>query len=110
MIPLATTTVTILRPASGDPYETASASTVATGIGAHISAPSGAEIDRGGQLERIDAVLLVDAGTDLEHTDEVTDDATGDEYRVAWVRARRGLGLDHVKAGLVAFHGGANDG
>lgn len=107
---LTTTTVVVKRPVDGDPYEAAAESTVASGVEAHISQPSGAEVDEGGQLERIDAVLLVGPGVDMTHTDLITDQGTGNEYRVAWVRERQGLGLDHTKAGLVAFDGGANGG
>lgn len=107
---LTTTTVTVKRPADGDPYETASEPTVASGVPAQISQPSGQEIDQGGEYERVDAVLLCLPNTDLTHTDLVTDDGTGNEYRVAWVRQRQGLGLDHTKAGLVAHDGAANGG
>lgn len=111
MLPLATTTVTVERSASGDPYEAAaSTATSSTGTPAHIGSPTGREVDRGGQLERIDAVLLAAAGLDLTHTDLVVDDTTGQRYRVGWVEARQGLGLDHVKAGLTRFDGGANGG
>lgn len=107
MLPLATTTVTVKRPANGDPYETASLSTASSGTPAHIGQPSGSEVQRGGELETITDVLLADAGLDLRHTDLLVDEATGQEYRVAWVRERQGLGLDHVKAGLVTHHGAA---
>jgi hypothetical protein len=111
VLPLATTTGTQLRPPSGDPYETAATpTTVATGLPSHISTPTGNEVDAGGQLERIDAVLLADASVDLRHTDLWRDDGTGNEYRVAWVRKRQGLGLDHIKAGLVAYDGAATGG
>lgn len=108
---LTTTTVTVTRPTAGDPYETsAGETTVASGVAAHLSSPSGAEIDRGGQLEQVDAVLLAAPGVDLRHTDLVTDDVTDEQYRVAWVEARQGLGLDHVKAGLTRWHGAAAGG
>lgn len=111
MLPLATTTITVERPADGDPYEAAaSTATASTGTPAHIGSPSGSEIDRGGQLERIDTVLLAEAGLDLTHTDLVVDEATGQRYRVGWVDHRRGLGLDHTKAGLARYSGGANGG
>lgn len=109
MIPLlTTTTVTIKRPATGDPYETAaSETTVASGVRAHISSPTGSEQAVGGQLEQADAVLLCESGHGIAHTDLVDDDETGERWRVVWVRDRQGLGLDHTKAGLVAFRGGA---
>jgi hypothetical protein len=108
MLPVTTTTVTITRPAGGDPYETGADSAVASGVAAHIGQPSGSEIARGGELERVDAVLLAAAGIDLLHTDEITDETTDATYRVAWVEHRQGLGLDHVKAGLTRWDGGSN--
>jgi hypothetical protein len=108
---LTTTTVTVTRPTAGDPYETSAGSTTpATGIAAHIGSASGSEIDRGGQLEQVDAVLLADPALDVRHTDLVTDDVTGEQYRVAWVDERQGLGLSHVKAGLTRYAGAAADG
>lgn len=107
MIPLATTTFTQRRPdPDADPYETRTAAIVATGIRGHLDAPSGTEQAIGGQLEEISAVALVET-TDLLHTDEFVDENTGDEYRISWVRQRRGLGLDHTKAGVAAFQGGS---
>lgn len=108
MLAPTTTTGTILRPPEGDPYETAAAPTeVATGIASHISTPTGSETDLGGQLARIDAVLLAEPGIDLLHTDLWRDDGTGVVYRVGAVRRRQGLGLDHTVAGLAVFEGGA---
>lgn len=107
MLPLATTTVTVKRPADGDPYVTSSLSTVSSGTPAHIGQPSGSEVQQGGEQESITDVLLVEAGIDLTHTDLVVDDVTGQEYRVQWVRERQGLGLDHVRAGLVSHQGAA---
>lgn len=108
MVLIETTTVTITRPLTGDPYEIGSAVTeVATGLSAHISSPSGSEARIGGEREQVTAVLLIDPGVDLARTDRVVDDITGETYDVAWVRTRTGLGLDHVKAGLVAFKGAA---
>lgn len=106
---LTTTTVRIERPASGDPYEpAASTSVVAEGISAHIGMPSGSDIDRGGELERIDAVLLAEPGIDLLHTDLIYDEDAGTRYRVAWVAEARGLGLSHTKAGLTRWDGASN--
>ncbi|MGK2948990.1 MAG: hypothetical protein ACSLFP_10475 [Acidimicrobiales bacterium] len=108
MLPLATTTITIERPSSTDPYETPTTTDVACGVAAHIGSPSGNEVDQGGQQERVDAVLLAKAGIGLLHTDLVVDDGTGDRYRVVWVRQRQGLGLDHTRAGLRVYSGAAN--
>lgn len=100
---LATTTVTVEAAATPEPFETTTWSTRAAGAAAHISGPSGRERvgDAGG--ERVDAVLLCD--TTVERGDRVTDAVTGDVFRVAWVQARTGLGLDHTKAGLVRATG-----
>ena len=104
-----TTTVTIVRPdASGDPYEAATTITVATGVRAHISAPSGNDLAIGGDKEVISAVAYLPAGTTVTRADQITDDQTGDTYTVAWSHARRGLGLDHVQLGLRAVEGAAN--
>lgn len=105
---IATTTVTITAPAGdGDPYEApASTATIAAGLPAHISAPSGSDARIGGAQETVDAVLLCDAL--LERAMIVADDTTGERYTVTWARRRTGLGLDHTKAGLVAVKGGAN--
>lgn len=100
MIPLATTTVSISESGGGDPYETSTLTVVASGISAHISAPTGREGLQGGSQETIDAVLLCDPTTLLTHTCVITDESDSDTYSVAWVRRRRGLGLDHMIAGL----------
>lgn len=100
---LATTTVTVEDGDTPEPYEGTTWTTRHTAAPAHISAPSGRERvgDAGG--ERIDAVLLTDV--EVWRGDRVTDAATGDVYRVAWVLERTGLGLDHTKAGLVRADG-----
>lgn len=99
-IPLATTTITITRPAvADDPYDGAeTTTTVAAGVRAHISTPSGREQRAGGSQETIDFRLNCDT-VDLRHGDRVTD-AQAEAYEVVWAQARVGLGLDHVEAGL----------
>ena len=104
MIPLATTTVTVWAASTPEPYEATSYQPrAASPVPAHISTPSGRERNGVAGGERIDAVLLCD--TTVAHGDRVTDDTTGAVYRVAWVAARTGLGLDHTKAGLIAATG-----
>lgn len=102
-----TTTVTIADPASGDPYED-SAVTTRTGIPAHVSAPTGTDESVGGDKEIVDAEAYLPAGTAVARTSRLTDDATAITYAATWVRARRGLGLDHVHVGLRAVRGGSN--
>jgi hypothetical protein len=104
-----TTTATITRPSAiADPYEAAAMTTVASGVAAHVSAPSGRDMSIGGDKEVIDAVGYLPAGTDIGHSDFVTDEATGEVFEVVWVYPRRGLGLDHVHCGLRAVEGAAN--
>lgn len=99
-VPLATTTITVTRPAVGDdPYDGAvSTSTIATGVRAHISAPSGREQRQGGSQETVDFRLDCDT-VDLRHGDTVTD-AAGEAYEVIWAQPRAAFGLDHVAAGV----------
>jgi len=106
---MATTSVTIVRPDEvSDPYETADTVEVAVGVPAHISSPSGGDRRVGGDSMVIDAVLFVPTDTPLTRADTITDDTTGDEWRVTWVQRRVGLGLDHQKAGLVTTQGASN--
>lgn len=103
MIPVATTTIAVLRRsvlATDDPYEvTAVPAAVAEGVRAVIGAPSGLEVLAGGSQEDVTHRLDCDT-TDLRSTDQVEDEATGDTYDVVWARDRTGLGLDHTVAGL----------
>lgn len=102
-----TTTVTVADPIAGDPYED-SLTTTRTGIPAHVSAPSGTDESVGGDKEIVDAEGYLPAGACVTRASRITDDATAITYAVTWVRARRGLGLDHVHVGLRAVQGGSN--
>lgn len=107
MLPLATTTVSVLeRPDTVDPYEDTGDdwTPIHTGVAAHISDPSGTERAIGGQQSEINAVLLADT-TAIAHTHRILDESTGDIYLIEWVRQRQGLALDHTKAGLIVFEG-----
>lgn len=100
-IPLATTTVTVTSPGTGEPYETPSAgSTVVAGVAAHLSNPSGLERLAGGSQQIIEKRLLSEPIASLDSTMTVVDDDTGIAYAVVWVDQRKGLGLDHTVAGL----------
>lgn len=101
MIPLATTTVTVASRGTGEPYETpAGGATVAAGIPAHLSSPSGLEQLQGGSQQVIDKRLLSERIDALTSDMTVTDDSTGLTYAVVWVDQRDGLGLAHTVAGL----------
>ncbi len=109
MLPIATTTITIVDvDGTGDPYEPATPTTLATGVPAHFSAPNGADMAIGGDKETVTAVLLCDRMPTLEHHHRVVDDATGDEYAVVWALPRRGFGLDHQRAGVRLVKGAAD--
>jgi hypothetical protein len=106
---LFTTTVEIRRSDGAvDPYETATQASSALSVAAHISDPSGADVRVGGAKETIDAVGFFPAGTDVARADVIEERALGQSWRVLWVQARTGLGLGHVKAGLVRVSGGAS--
>lgn len=103
MIPLATTTITVKRVAETEPGEGRTTTTLARAVRAHIGSMTGTEQLRpgGGRAVvsfRLDCDLLP-SGTIL-HTDQVVDETTGTTYEVAWARERRGLGVDHIEAGL----------
>lgn len=108
MIPLATTTISVKRVAADDDRDgydpLPSASTVATGVRAHLSSPSGREDRAGGSRQTSTARLLCDP-TDLLHTDTVVDDSTSLEYAVVGVEQHVGLGLDHTAAALQLVSG-----
>lgn len=107
-IPLATTTVRIDRvplSATRDSYDDKPpAAQVATGVRAHLSAPSGRELLAGGSKEIVDRHLDCDVA-DVLHGDTVTDLTTGITYTVVWVHKRAGLGLDRMEAGLRLVEG-----
>ena len=106
MIPVATTTIAVLRvpeddhevrdpeDVQPDPVE------IATGIPAHISTSRGREEREGASTQEIVDFRLSCNVTDLTADDRVRDEATGEVYEVTWARERRGLGLDHTEAGL----------
>lgn len=103
-IPIATTTISVLRTTPNELDEPGDPQTpviVASGIRAHISTSRGREAPAGGDQEVVEFRLSCDPiEVDLTHFDQVQDEATGDVYLVAWARLRRGLGLDHHEAGL----------
>jgi len=105
MIPIATTTIAVLRSdqdGTQDAIDGVTLSTLATGVRAVIGSDSGTETNAGGSSEQVSARLDCDP-TDLRHVDQVTDEATGETWHVTWVRRRRGMGLDHMEAGLLAI-------
>ena len=103
-IALATTTITIETAAEAEPGEGRTLSLLAANVNAQIGSPSGSEDTASRQ--RISAELQCDVVDGFDHTCIVTDEATGEQFEVLWVKLRLGLGLDHMKAGLAAWDGG----
>lgn len=108
MIPLSTTTITVLRVADADEYaepyqgdDTTRRTVQATGIRAVIDRPGGNEQLAGGEQAVWDFGLVCDP-TDLRYTDTVQDESTGIVYRVVWVMTYM---ADHVEAGLRVVQG-----
>lgn len=90
-IPLATTTITVLRSPAGDVYDEpyggdvpADWDTVVTGVRAVIDRAGGREQVAGGEQNRVDLALACDP-CDVDHLDAIRDDRTGATYRVVWV-------------------------
>ncbi|MGE0133760.1 MAG: hypothetical protein AB7L91_06295 [Dehalococcoidia bacterium] len=109
MIPVHTTTISVLRVEADDGRdpldEQPAADVIANGVRAHISTSRGSErVASGGQQEVVYFRLSCDP-TDIRHTDQVRDDATGELYAVEWARQRVGYGLDHTQAGLKQVRG-----
>ena len=101
----AETTVTVSRPdPTAEPYTTITQTLIVTGLVGLIVTPSGSDRALGGDQEVIVAVLLADPAN-IRNNDRVTDAYDGAEYRVVWVAHRHGLGVDHVKAGLIRWTG-----
>jgi hypothetical protein len=109
VIPIVTTKISVMRPATNRvPYGPPPAMVaVATGVNAHITTSTGVE-DSTGAREIVWFRLACDP-VDLRHGDVVIDERTGAEYDVQWARVRTGAGvlstLDHVQAGLIQRSG-----
>jgi hypothetical protein len=109
VLPIASTTITVTRPvldATRDSYdpEPSPPTTVATQVRAHISSPSGSEIQLGGSQAVTQYRLDADP-VDLRHIDRVLDESSSILYEVLWAVSRTGYGLDHVEAALRLVEG-----
>lgn len=108
MIPLATTTISVLRRSGGsdDPYdEQPEPTAISTGTRAHISTGSGDENVEGGSQEVTEFRLNCDP-TDLTFLDRVKDERTNEIFEVRWTRHRVDMpGLEYVQAGLKKVEG-----
>jgi hypothetical protein len=103
VLPLATTTIDITRvahDATRDGYDPRpNPTTVARNVRAVIGSPSGRQNISAGDRTVVTWSLRADP-CDLTADDTVTDNTTGDTYRVIWARQRYELGLGYTAAGL----------
>lgn len=102
-IVIATTTVSISTPTSTDDWgsgtDRATYAPIATGVRAHLSAPSGAAVAASeGSSVGIQYRLLCDLAP-LADDALVTDDRTGDVYQVDWWQSRPHP-IAHIVAGI----------
>lgn len=107
-LPLATTTVTILRPPATDDYAepysgagTAGLEEVAAGVPAVIYAPIGREAVAGGEQTETDLRFVCDLA-DVKNADHLKDDSTDVIYRIVWCIAYAG---EHIEGGLRLVEG-----
>lgn len=98
MIPIATTTVTVLRSdqdGTKDQFDGVTRSTLVTGVRAVIGSPSGTNDMQGGDSESVTERFQCDP-TDIRHDDLILDEISGLTWNITWVRRRMGFGLDHM--------------
>lgn len=105
-LPIATTTITVRRPASladgEDPYDepTTAPKLVAAGVRAHISVSAAVETVTG-RASTNDITYKLNADPiELDARDQITDDRSGEVFEVVWARQQTGLGLDHTSGEL----------
>lgn len=108
MIPLATTTISVLRTPAADvddePYgehDPATRTVVASGVRAVIDRPTGREQVAGGEQNRVDLSLACDP-CDIDYRDLIKDEKSGRYYRVVWVLDYHS---SHVQGGLQIVQG-----
>lgn len=109
-IPVATTTISVLRAPRSLPVDDFDApsvgefDTVATGVRATLGATTGVKVSGNGTRQELTVRFGCDPTT-LGFTDKVLDESTGVTYDVVWAHARTGLGIDHVEGELVLVTG-----
>jgi hypothetical protein len=117
-IPLATTTITVLRPREEDQYEepysgttTTAFGEVASGVRAVIDIPvardAGKQRAAGGEQTETEFRFSCDP-CDVSRLDYIRDDTSGVTMRVTWVHhfgVIGGFGASHVEGGLELVEG-----
>lgn len=108
MIPLATTTITVLRQSVPDQYDdpysghsAADRTEFATGVRAVIDRPAGREQVAGGEQSIADLELVCDP-VGLDYRDLIRDDSSGRVYRLVWALSFPG---EHEEAALRIVEG-----
>lgn len=100
MIPVALTTVTVSRVTPEptlDGYDVQpDPGTIVTGVRAAIGNPGGSQNITAGDRTTVTFPFTTDPA-DITADDTLTDEQTGEQYRVMWARTRTGLGLDHTE-------------
>lgn len=113
MIPLATTTVSVLRLPEGtgydEPYggpEPGSRTAVTSGLRAVIDYPSGT-IQVAGGVQAIEEYRLIADPAPVDYRDLIRDEGTGRVYRITWLIAYPASVApdDHIEAGLRSVEG-----
>jgi hypothetical protein len=111
MLPITTTTIRIERPNIGlDPYEDVVHTIVYDNVPGVVSVAAGSDVRVGGDQQTLLAELHIDPRYDLQRSDRVIDNTTGEMWIVTWVRRRYELGLEYTKAGLTRTEGAADGG
>lgn len=107
-LPLATTTVTVLRAPVADDYAepysgttTGDLDEVASGVPAVIYAPTGREAVAGGEQTVTDLRFACELA-DVKNKDHLRDDSTGVVYRITWCLAYVD---EHIEGGLSIVEG-----
>lgn len=107
MIPLSTTTISVLRLPGVNSYDEPYAGPVelhrtaaATGVPAVIDHPAGGTQVAGG-VQAIEDYQLVCDAVEVGYLDLIRDDTTGRIYRITWLMAYP----EHVEAGLRKVEG-----
>jgi hypothetical protein len=107
VIPLATTTITVLRVTGADQYDEPYGGTephereaVAEGVRAVLDRPRGTDQVAGGEQTTVDVALVCDR-CDIDYRDLVEDERTNRLYRVVWTLDYG----DHIEGGLQIVQG-----
>lgn len=110
-IPLASTTISVLRSSQTAQYVEPYGGDVsrgwkitAKGVRAVIGAPGGSEIVRGGEQEVVMYSLHCDP-VNIDHTSRVLDEKTGEQFEVVWIKKRTGLGMSYMTGQLRQVEG-----